>query len=256
VKPFKRGRLGIARRSSGSEVLRDDDRPGNILVAAEDPATGARALGGTPRCSYPGTPRTSLWLTDVGRRAVRRPPDRSGSAGRARPAALRTGPRLLLLDEPASGRTSTRRRSVGELLTILAREGLAILHRGARHRPSCRGSERGLRLDFGRRHRPAATQTTCDRTGRPTGLPRHRRRRHPRGARETSCGGSSRRCAASHPCRASPPSVPAPRTRATARADDLVSFQISTAARPARAFQDDGSGARSAEVDVPRRPPT
>jgi hypothetical protein len=36
-----------------------------------------------------------------------------------------------------------------------------------------------------------------------------------------------------------------------ARADDLVSFQISTAARAAQVFQDDGSGARSAEVDVP-----
>jgi hypothetical protein len=36
-----------------------------------------------------------------------------------------------------------------------------------------------------------------------------------------------------------------------ARADDLVSFEISTAARAVQLFSDDGSGARSAEVEVP-----
>jgi microcystin-dependent protein len=36
-----------------------------------------------------------------------------------------------------------------------------------------------------------------------------------------------------------------------ARADDLVSFEISTAARAVQVFSDDGTGARTAEVEVP-----
>jgi hypothetical protein len=36
-----------------------------------------------------------------------------------------------------------------------------------------------------------------------------------------------------------------------ARADDLISFEISTAGRSMQAFNDDGSGARTAEVDIP-----
>jgi branched-chain amino acid transport system ATP-binding protein len=124
VKPFRRGRLGIARTFQRLEVFGTMTARENILVAAET-SYRRRERGGTPQVLTEALVER-VGLTDVADEPVDVLP--TGLARLVELArALATGPRLLLLDEPASGLDEHETAVVGELLMILAREGLAIL---------------------------------------------------------------------------------------------------------------------------------
>lgn len=122
AKPFRRARAGIARtfqrlESFGSMTVRE-----NVLVAAElrhrqgDPAPGAFTEALLRR----------LDLTDVSElRADGLPTGRARLVEIAR--ALATRPKLLLLDEPASGLSESESDELASLLTELADGGLGIL---------------------------------------------------------------------------------------------------------------------------------
>ncbi len=120
--PFRRARAGIARtfqrlESFGSMTVRE-----NVLVAAElreqagdpDPADFADAL------------LARLDLVDIAdARADGLPTGRARLVEIAR--ALATRPKVLLLDEPASGLSESESDELSGLLTELADGGLAIL---------------------------------------------------------------------------------------------------------------------------------
>ena len=123
LRPYRRARLGIGRtfqrlESFGSMTVRE-----NVLVAAE--LRRGRSEGRSP-----GAIADDL----LGRLGIADHRDeRSDSlpTGRARlveiARALATGPRVLLLDEPASGLSDVETDELSTLLVDLAHEGLGIL---------------------------------------------------------------------------------------------------------------------------------
>lgn len=120
--PFRRARAGIARtfqrlESFGSMTVRE-----NVLVAAE-----LRHEHGEPRAAdFVDALLARLNLTDVAEvRADGLPTGRARLVEIAR--ALATRPKLLLLDEPASGLSESESDELAILLTELAAGGLAIL---------------------------------------------------------------------------------------------------------------------------------
>lgn len=120
--PFKRARAGIARtfqrlESFGSMTVRE-----NVLVAAE-----LRHRSGDPAPDeFAGALLRRLSLTDVADvRADGLPTGRARLVEIAR--ALATRPKLLLLDEPASGLSESESDELADLLVELAAGGLAIL---------------------------------------------------------------------------------------------------------------------------------
>lgn len=120
--PFKRAREGIARtfqrlESFGSMTVRE-----NVLVAAEL----RHVAGGPGPRDFTEALLRRLSLSDVAEvRADGLPTGRARLVEIAR--ALATRPKLLLLDEPASGLSDSESDELAKLLTELADGGLAIL---------------------------------------------------------------------------------------------------------------------------------
>jgi branched-chain amino acid transport system ATP-binding protein len=119
LQPFKRARRGLARTFQRLELFGLLDVRTNVALAADvagrsDPEAVADALLGR------------LGLTELAQvRADRLP---TGHARRVELArALATGPRVLLLDEPASGQDEAETRAFGGLLREIAAEGVAVV---------------------------------------------------------------------------------------------------------------------------------
>lgn len=124
LSPYQRARLGMARTFQRLEVFGSLSAHENVLAAAEfrrswshdraDPLTTAREV-----------------LERVGLTAVAAVRADSLPTGLARLVelgrALATRPRLLLLDEPASGLDSAESEALGDLLLELAADGMAVL---------------------------------------------------------------------------------------------------------------------------------
>jgi branched-chain amino acid transport system ATP-binding protein len=117
--PFKRARRGLARTFQRLELFGLLDVRTNIALAA-DVAGRAHPEG------IADALLDRLGLTDLaGVRADRLP---TGHARRVELArALATGPRVLLLDEPASGQDEAETRAFGALLREIAAEGVAVV---------------------------------------------------------------------------------------------------------------------------------
>ncbi len=123
--PFRRARLGIARTFQQLEVFGSLTARENVLVAAEIRRRWARDLRSDPR-------RDADAIIDrVGLRTVADERADALPTGLARLCelgrALAARPRLLLLDEPASGLDESETEVFAELLHALAAEGIAIL---------------------------------------------------------------------------------------------------------------------------------
>ncbi len=120
--PYRRARAGIARtfqrlESFGSMTVRE-----NVLVAAEL----RHNSDGPPPSSFADALLERLALGDVANeRADGLPTGRARLVEIAR--ALATRPKLLLLDEPASGLSDSETEDLADLLTELAQGGLGIL---------------------------------------------------------------------------------------------------------------------------------
>jgi branched-chain amino acid transport system ATP-binding protein len=122
--PYKRARRGVARTFQRLEVFGTLDVHDNLLAAAEF----RRAWSGDR--TDPHTIVDDL-LDRVGLRHVQHERVDALPTGLARLVelgrALATRPRLLLLDEPASGLDSAESDALGALLLQLAAEGMAVL---------------------------------------------------------------------------------------------------------------------------------
>lgn len=123
LRPYRRARLGIGRtfqrlESFGSMTVRE-----NVLVAAE--LRGGRSSERSP------AHLTDALLARLGLEDIAEERSDSIPTGRARlveiARALATVPRLLLLDEPASGLSDEETDALAELLVDLADQGLGIL---------------------------------------------------------------------------------------------------------------------------------
>ena len=122
--PYRRARKGVARTFQRLEVFGTLDVHDNILAAAEF------------RRSWSGDKTNPHEIVDalldrVGLRHVQHERVDALPTGLARLVelgrALATRPRLLLLDEPASGLDITESEALGDLLLELAAEGMAVL---------------------------------------------------------------------------------------------------------------------------------
>ncbi len=124
LSPYQRARLGMARTFQRLEVFGSLSARDNVLAAAEF----RKAWSGDRR-----DPRevTEQVLLQVGLTAVADERVDALPTGLARLVelgrALATRPRVLLLDEPASGLDSTETDALGDLLVDLAAEGMAVL---------------------------------------------------------------------------------------------------------------------------------
>ncbi len=125
ARPRRRARLGIARTFQHLEVFGTLSARENVLVAAEIRRRWAHDLGSDP------THDTEAILDRVGLREVADERTDTLPTGLARLCelgrALATRPRVLLLDEPASGLSDQETRGFVALLRELAAEGMAIL---------------------------------------------------------------------------------------------------------------------------------
>jgi branched-chain amino acid transport system ATP-binding protein len=124
MSPYQRARLGMARTFQRLEVFGSLTARENVLAAAEFRRGWARD-GSDPKAV------TDEVLARVGLTGVANARVDSLPTGLARLVelgrALATRPRLLLLDEPASGLDSTESEALGDLLLDLADEGMAVL---------------------------------------------------------------------------------------------------------------------------------
>ena len=125
ARPRARARLGIARTFQQLEVFGTLSVRENVLVAAEIRRRWAHDLGSDPMHD------TETVLDRVGLREVADERTDTLPTGLARLCelgrALAARPRLLLLDEPASGLSDPETRDFVTLLRDLAAEGMAIL---------------------------------------------------------------------------------------------------------------------------------
>lgn len=121
--PYKRARLGLARTFQRLELFLSLSVRDNLRVAGDIHGTGTRARRNVEAETDRLLELTGL--TDVANRDVSDIP-----TGRARVVevarALMTEPRVLLLDEPASGQTEQETEDFAELLVRLAADGLGI----------------------------------------------------------------------------------------------------------------------------------
>jgi branched-chain amino acid transport system ATP-binding protein len=124
-KAHSRARLGIARTFQRLEVFGSLTARENILTAAEIRRSWAHDRDGDPRAE------ADRVLERIGLRAVADERVDAMPTGLARLVelgrALATRPRVLLLDEPASGLDESESDSFARLLLELAGEGMAIL---------------------------------------------------------------------------------------------------------------------------------
>jgi branched-chain amino acid transport system ATP-binding protein len=125
VKAHVRARKGIARTFQRLEVFGSLTARENVLTAAEIRRSWSRDRGSDPRAE------TERLLDLVGIGAVADERVDAMPTGLARlvelARALATRPRVLLLDEPASGLDETESESFAQLLLGLAADGMAIL---------------------------------------------------------------------------------------------------------------------------------
>ena len=125
LKAHARARRGIARTFQRLEVFGSLTARENILTAAEIRRSWSRDRSAAPRAEV------DALLDRVGIRAVANERVDSMPTGLARlvelARALATRPKVLLLDEPASGLDETESDEFADLLVELAGEGMAIL---------------------------------------------------------------------------------------------------------------------------------
>jgi branched-chain amino acid transport system ATP-binding protein len=125
AKAHMRARAGIARTFQRLEVFGSLTARENILTAAEIRRAWARDRHGDPAAD------TEALLERVGISAVADERVDAMPTGLARlvelARALATRPKVLLLDEPASGLDESESESFADLLLELAGEGMAIL---------------------------------------------------------------------------------------------------------------------------------
>jgi branched-chain amino acid transport system ATP-binding protein len=125
LKAHARARRGIARTFQRLEVFGSLTARENILTAAEIRRSWSRDRSADPRADVEAI------LDRVGIRAVANERVDSMPTGLARLVelgrALATRPKVLLLDEPASGLDETESDDFADLLVELANEGMAIL---------------------------------------------------------------------------------------------------------------------------------
>jgi branched-chain amino acid transport system ATP-binding protein len=125
LKAHARARLGIARTFQRLEVFGSLTARENILTAAEIRRSWSRDRSVDPRKDTEGI------LDRVGIRAVADERVDAMPTGLARLVelgrALATHPKVLLLDEPASGLDESESDTFADLLVELAGEGMAIL---------------------------------------------------------------------------------------------------------------------------------
>jgi branched-chain amino acid transport system ATP-binding protein len=121
VRPSSRARMGMARTFQRLELFSLLSVRENVRVAVDIRRTG----GGDPQ-GFVDHIIERVGLTDVADARVD-----SLSTGRARlvelARALATKPKVLLLDEPASGQDENETDTFGQLLRELAREGIAVV---------------------------------------------------------------------------------------------------------------------------------
>jgi branched-chain amino acid transport system ATP-binding protein len=121
VRPSSRARLGMARTFQRLELFTLLSVRENIRVAVD-----VRKTGGTNPAQFVDDVIQRVGLADVADARVD-----SLSTGRARLVelgrSLATKPKVLLLDEPASGQDESETEAFGRLLRELAHEGIAVL---------------------------------------------------------------------------------------------------------------------------------
>ncbi|MGO9876185.1 MAG: ABC transporter ATP-binding protein [Acidimicrobiia bacterium] len=121
LRPSRRARLGLARTFQRLELFNQLSVRENVLVAADIRRTGGHNRGG-----FIDGILERVGLTDVADARVD-----TLSTGRARlielGRALATVPKIVLLDEPASGQDEQETHEFGVLLRELASEGLAVV---------------------------------------------------------------------------------------------------------------------------------
>ncbi len=122
--PYRRARLGVARTFQRLELFTSLSVRDNIRVAGEIRSRWSRTKV-DPRAETDHVVQL-LGLSDLADRDVSEIP--TGMARRVELGrALMTRPKILLLDEPASGQDEQETEEFGELLLELCRQGTAIL---------------------------------------------------------------------------------------------------------------------------------
>ncbi|KAB2378914.1 branched-chain amino acid ABC transporter permease/ATP-binding protein [Actinomadura montaniterrae] len=129
--PHRRARSGLARTWQTMELFSDLTVRENLLLAAERP-TPVSALADIVHPARGHADRTSDALLDLlGLRAVADAHPAALSLGRRKlvnvARALAAEPRMLLLDEPASGLSAADTRALGRVLRTLADQSIGIL---------------------------------------------------------------------------------------------------------------------------------
>lgn len=125
LSPARRARRGMARTFQRLELFLSLSVRDNVRVAGDILRTTSRSRKRSDLDEATDAILERTGLTDIASRDVSDVP-----IGRARMVevarALMTSPRVLLLDEPASGQTERETEAFAEMLTGLAAEGLAI----------------------------------------------------------------------------------------------------------------------------------
>jgi branched-chain amino acid transport system ATP-binding protein len=123
--PFRRARSGVARTFQRLELFTSLSVRDNIRVAGEIRGRWGRGKRIDPRVEADAVIKL-LGLTQLADRDVSEIP--TGMARRVEMGrALMTRPKILLLDEPASGQDEQETEEFGELLLQLCQQGTAIL---------------------------------------------------------------------------------------------------------------------------------
>lgn len=118
-KPSQRARVGLARTFQRLELF-------TLLTVRENVGVAARLRGGPRTTGKVDGLLERVGLTDVaGARVDQIPTGRARLVELAR--ALATDPKVLLLDEPASGQTDAETEAFGRLLRELAAEGITVV---------------------------------------------------------------------------------------------------------------------------------